>query len=459
MAKLIRQNRKQTQDMNWNPFRKKDAIEERSVTGQTNGYTLPSEEAIIEMQNSDDPVSKTIGMWFMKAFGTTGDMTLSAVFRAVGLISNSIASLPVYTYKKGKVEAVDHPLHDLLLRAPSPIMNAWQWKKSMIEDMLLKGNAYSLIHRDAENNVTKIEYVPAKNVQVVKEYGREAEIVAVKYKVTGRTRLYESYEMIHVINEPDEEGVEGISTLSFAKKTLDLTGYGETAARAFYESGAKLSGVLQAKGRITSAQKEENAKAWQDTFGPGGNRMGGIAQLGGDLHYEPIQVNAADAQLLESRKFQVEEIARFLHVSPILLYDMEKNSYNSIEYAQLQLLTDTLQPIIAKFEAEFKAKLLLGREYSKMDIKFDTDEFVRTDLKTTVEYYRGLFNLGAITPNEIRERLDMDPIKSSDVEDPADSQFVQAQIVMLKNAENLGKSTQTAIKKQGESDAQDESGE
>ena len=401
--------------------------------------------------------SQAIGLIFGQSLITNYSMNLSAVFRAVKLISDSLASLPVIVYKNEKngtkVEAAAHPLFNLLGRKPNPLMNRFDFIKAMTKDMLLHGNAYAIIHRDNLNRVTSIEYVSAKNVSLIKRVGPDNEIVSVGYNISGRKRVYEDYEMIHILNEIDDDGVTGISTLTYAARTLGLANYGEKAAENYFANGGKLAGLIKVNTNLTDKQKTDIRQAWGEAFS--GDNANGIAVLSGAQEYTPIQQNAADAQLLESRKFSVVEIARFFGVSPILLYDMEKNSYNSAEAAHLSLLTDTLQPIITKFEQEFKTKLFLNNEINKYDINFDVEEFLRTDNKSKAEYYRTLFAMGVLSVNEIRGYLDLNEIEDGD------SHFVQAQLVTLKNAKNIAQSTQTAIAKQDEDedDEKDKYGE
>lgn len=360
-------------------------------------------------------------------------MNLSAVYRAVSIISNSFASLPICLYKSDKNGNKDlwisHPVYNLLLKKPNNIQTSYEWKKKMVEDILLRGNAYSQIIRDADNKVVEIRYIPAGKVSIKKLTNREGDVVDIQYSVSGKPRMLESDEMIHLVNETDSDGVQGISVLDYARRTINLANYGDKAAESYFKNGGKLSGLIKVNTSLTNKQKEDMKEAWREAFS--GDNMNGIAVLTGAQSYESIQMNASDAQLLESRKFSIDEIARFFNVSPLLLYDLEHSNYSSQEQARLALLTDTLQPIMTKFENELENKLFLPYESSHADIRFSTEEFLRTDKKTQSEYYRTLWNFGVVSTNEVRAALDMNKIEDGD------EHYIQAQMVTLKNAKYL----------------------
>lgn len=389
-----------------------------------------------------------LGLIFGKyAISMNKEMTLSAVFRAVSLISNSIASLPIFVYKTdeddNKVEWKDNTLFPLLLRKPNQLQTRYDFMKSMVMDMLLKGNAYAIIHRNNLNKVTKIEYVPAAKVTIQKIV-KEGAIEAVRYNISGRKRLYEDYEMIHIINEPDEDGVEGLSTLKYAMKTMSIANYAEAAAEGYFSNGGKLTGIVKVDRPLNDQQKLQLKSEWKKSLD-----SNGVAFLQGVENYTSIQQNSADAQLLQSREFTVSEIARFFNVNPIMLYDLSHNNYNSSEAARLQLLTDTLQPIMFKFEAEFETKLFLPAEVELGSIKFDTEEFLRSDNKTKAEYYKTLWQIGGLSINEIRAYLDLNAIPDGDLH------YVPANLVTLENSKNIGYNTETSDRRHPERDEED----
>jgi len=411
---------------------------------ETRDANIPSNTGVtISSLAEQDPT--ILGLIFGKyGIPMSKEMTLSAVFRAVSLISSSIASLPIFVYKAddddNKIEWKDNTLYSLLLRKPNPLQTRFDYMKSMVKDMLLQGNAYSIIHRNSNNKVTKIEYVPASKVTIQK-ITKDGAIEAIRYNISGRKRLYEDYEMIHIINEPDEDGVEGLSTIKYAVKTMAIANYAEAAAEGYFSNGGKLTGIVKVDRPLTDKQKADLKTEWKKSLD-----ANGVAFLQGVENYSSIQQNSSDAQLLESRQFTVSEIGRFFNVNPIMLYDLSHNNYNSSEAARLQLLTDTLQPIMFKIEAEFETKLFLPSEIEIGSIKFDTDEFLRSDNKTKAEYYKVLWQIGALSINEIRAYLDLNAVPDGDLH------YVPANLVTLENSKNIGYNTETSDRRHPERD-------
>ena len=423
------------------PFTKKNNNTEKRDSNA--GQHVEQPAVTISSLAEQDPA--ILGLIFGKyAMAGEKEMTLSAVFRAVSIISNSIASLPIFVYKTdaddNKVEWRDNTLYPLLLRKPNNLQTRYDFMKSMVKDMLLKGNAYAIIHRNDNNKVIKIEYVPAAKVTIQK-ITKDGAIEAVRYNISGRRRLYEDYEMIHIINEPDEDGVEGLSTIKYAVKSLNLANYAEAAAEGYFSNGGKLSGILKVDRPLNDKQKMDLKAEWKKSID-----ANGICFLQGVENYTSIQQNSSDAQLLESRQFTVSEIARFFNVNPIMLYDLSHNNYNSSEAARLQLLTDTLQPIMFKIEAELETKLFLPSEIEEGSIKFDTEEFLRSDNKTKAEYYKTLWQIGGLSINEIRAYLDLNAIEDGDLH------YVPANLVTLENSKNIGYNTATSDRRHPERD-------
>jgi HK97 family phage portal protein len=416
----------------WNPFRR---LEKRHANNFQN--------VSVQLGGSEYDLQTALALVFGQYTRSNSELGLSAVFRAVNLIAGSVSSLPVILYKRdskgNKTEAVNESLYTVLRKRPNIVQTPYDLFFCMIADMLLRGNGYAIIHRNPDDlSVKELEYVPAADVTIVKRNRADGSLESVAYNIARRVRLYESEEILHFRNYPDHDGVTGMSTLSYAYRTMKLGEAGENAALGYFESGGKLSGVLTTQGMLTEKQKTEMKQAWAEAFGSGAGTPGGIAVLSGNQQYQAIQVNPTDAQLLESRRFQVSEIARFFGVSPILLYDLEKNSYAAASEAHLQLLTDTLQPIIFKIERELEFKLLVRDQDRNLDIHFDTTEFLRTNNKENAEYYRTLNAMGVLSVNEIRSFLDLNAIEDGD------EHYVAANLATLSNVKNIASSTQTA---------------
>jgi HK97 family phage portal protein len=148
------------------------------------------------------------------------------------------------------------------------------------------------------------------------------------------------------------------------------------------------------------------------------------------MDFQPITVSPSDAQLLETREFNVIDICRFFGVSPVKAFDFSKSSYSTVEATQLAFLTDTLSPLLEKIELEFERKLYKPSEKDSIDVKFDTASLLRADKKSLAEYYNSLFQIGAISPNEIRKSLSLPALPDGD------ATFVQVNVQTLNKAVN-----------------------
>ena len=387
----------------------------------------PIEEAIEERSNN-------CMFDYLLYNGTTGyttskAMLLSAVYRCVEVISDSVAQLPLEPYlmdSEGyKVKYTSHPSYKLLNKEPNPRMTRFTFIKTLIVSTLLKGNGYAYIERDQKGNAIGLHLIPSDYVTIITPSNLKD---TVKYSIEGLGTV-ESCNMIHILNF-SYNGINGISTLQHARNTLGLTMDSEAHSAGFFKGGANLAGILKVEGTLGTNQKEKLKASWQSAFNPSSGNPNGIAILEGNMSFEPITVNPADAQLLQTREFNVIDVCRFFGVSPVKAFDLSKSSYSTVEATELAFLTDTLAPLLEKIELEFERKLYKPSEKDSIDVRFDTSTLLRADKQAMANYYRELFNIGVISPNEIRQQLDLPFIEGGD------NTFVQVNIQTMTKAIN-----------------------
>lgn len=346
------------------------------------------------------------------------NMQLAAVYRCVQVISDGVATLPVELYdvdKDGYISTVRNDLSLILNISPNDNMTRFTLLKLWVQSMLLKGNAYGRIIRKA-GTVTSIEYIPSGDVEVVKT------LEGIVYRVKGV--VFDSSEIIHILNN-SEDGILGKSTISYAATTLNIASYATNQSTMFFKSGGNINGIITSKKVLSNDQKKDIQKSWQEKHGVDNLGSGSIAVLGADVNYTPISINPADAQLLESRQFEVVEIARFFGVSPTKLFDLSKSSYNTYEAGQLAFLGETLAPLLTNIEQEFCRKILLPSERKRRTIRFNVNAILRADLSKTASYYSQMMNLGGMTPNDVRYEIGLPKIKDGD------TTLVQANLTTL----------------------------
>ena len=356
-------------------------------------------------------------------YKTSQSLALSAVYRCVEVITNGVASLPVKLYRtdeKGFKYEMHNNLSFILSKKPTGKMNAFTFYKLIVKDILLQGNAYALILRNGKGEVIGLQYIQAGLVSPIDRGDR------IEYQVTGIKGFVRQEDILHFMNYTDN-GVYGISVLTHARRTLGIADYGENASENFYKSGGCTTGFLKFDGPSSGKQREEILSAWNQATGGVRNQPNGIPVLPANVNYTQLSVNPADAQLLESREFSIVEICRFFGVSPTKCFDLTHASYNNSEMAELALLNDTLRPLLTKIEMEMETKLFKPED--GYDIKFDVSELLRTDKKSQAEYFTKLFNLGVLSPNDIRKELDMDEIEGGDIH------CAQINLTSIKNLE------------------------
>lgn len=363
-----------------------------------------------------EPKSSFVNVSRYSSSSSKSAMKLSAVYRCVNVLSESVAQLPLDVFwidKDGYKESYrNHPAYTLLREEPNPDMSRFTFMKTLVSQVVLNGNGYAYIERDNKGNAVSLRYIPSPLVSIVYVDTHQGQLKM--YQVTGFNNLVEPYDMIHVLNF-SYDGVVGVSTLTHARETIRLSHNANEYASGFFENGGSVSGILTvADARLKPGQSDAIRQTWKQQFDPTLGNAGGVAVLDGNMKYQPISINPADAQMLESREFQVVDICRFFGVSPVKAFDLNKASYSTVEATQLAFLTDTLAPILENIEGEFKRKVFRPSEKPHIEIKFDTSTLLRADKTAQSNYFQKLFQTGSITPNEIRKQLDMPKIEGGD---------------------------------------------
>lgn len=336
-----------------------------------------------------------------KSQSTETSMQLSAVYAAVEAISNAMAALPfepIRMLPDGSKE-VDrkHSSYRLLNIAPNKLMSRFTFIKTLVVNVLLNGNGYIHIIRDGSGNPIELRLLNSPNVSMfITKDGSDV------YYTYGKDKtIIQSDNMIHVLGF-SYDGLQGISVLSHAGNSLSTASSADKQARNFFNNGSNMSGIMQVTSNLDDGQAEQIKSGFRQALSDDG---GGIMVIGGDMEFMPISVSAADAQLLETRKFSVIEIARFFGISPVKLFDMSATTYSNIENAQLAFLTDTVSVWCEKIENEFARKLYRPSERNFLEPEFDITALLRADMVTNAEYLSKLFMTGAFTVNEIRKKV------------------------------------------------------
>jgi len=343
-------------------------------------------------------------------------MQISAVNAAVRILSESIASLPLHVYYKGedgsRRKAEDSELFYLLHNKPNPEMTSFIFRETLMTHVLLWGNGYAQILRNGRGKVLALYPLLPNKMSV--ERDEQGQLF---YRYLRNENEPPTMEGNSVILLPENvlhipalgfDGLIGHSPISMTKNTIGLALAAEEYGSKFFSNGAAPAGVLEHPGVIKDVSKLR--ESWNQTFGGTGN-AGKVAILEEGLHFNPIAMSPQDSQLLETRQYQLNEIARIFRIPPHMLGDLSKATFSNIEEMSLEFVKFTLAPWISRWEYALTDALLTREEQKKYDIRFNVDGLLRGDYKSRMEGYAVGINNGFLCPNDIRrlEGFDLIP--------------------------------------------------
>jgi len=372
----------------------------------------------------DHPKDATTGSAYSFFMGTSTSgkqvnertaMQMTAVYSCVRILAEAVAGLPLqlyrYTDTGGKEKALDHPLYLLLHDEPNPEMTSFVFREVLMCHLLLYGNAYAQIIRNGRGEVLGLYPLMPNRMAVDRdEHGR----------------LYYSYQMQQddgadmkqgtvILRQEDVlhipglgfDGLVGYSPIAMAKNAIGLAIATEEYGSKFFANGATPGAVLEHPGLIKDPEKIR--ESWNKAF-RGSANANKLVVLEEGMKFTPISIAPEQAQFLETRKFQIDEIARIFRVPPHMIGDLEKSSFNNIEQQSLEFVKYTLDPWVCRWEQAMCRALLRPEEKSHYFIKFNVDGLLRGDYKSRMDGYAVGRQNGWLSANDIRELENMDQI-------------------------------------------------
>ncbi len=337
-------------------------------------------------------------------------MNFSAVFCAVNIIAGSIASLPLKLYRRvgdgGKEPFRDHPLFDLLHNQPNPEMTSYVFREILQQHILLTGNAYAEIIPDRVGRPAELWPV---NPAVTKMRRDENNMIFYEVReATGEPRRIPVERMFHVPGL-SFDGRVGYSVLAKARESFGLGLAMEEFQARFYGQGTNIGGVLEHPGKLSDEAHKRLVTDLQE-------QRAGLSQahktmvLEEGMKYEKLGMPLDDAQFLESRVFQIGEIARWFNLPPHKLKELSRATFSNIEQQQIEFVQDSIRPWAVRWEQHIAWKLLRPEERRTLFVEFNLDGLLRGDTKSRMEAHAVLRNVGGINADEIRAKENMNPI-------------------------------------------------
>lgn len=338
-------------------------------------------------------------------------MKVSAFYSGVIYISTQIAKLP-WMIKDRNNKELFGPLSDIINLSSNPEMNSFMLRLFMTQEAIIKGNGYAEIERDIGGRTKALWPIPSENVAPTRIRGELVyRIFGGSLSDPGEDAYLLPNEIFHLRNFYTLDGIMGQGLAHYAQNTLGIGLGSDVFAGGLFANGGLPSGVLETEGSLSDEAFLKIKEGWDAAHG--GRKVGGTAILEEGIKYKPISHNPDVLQFLESRKFTVLEIARFLRLPPTKLYDSETSSYNNIEHANLEVAVDTLDAWARNYEMEADVKLLNNGSGGRRT-ELDLYAVFRGDMDSRSQYFSRMMQDGAMTPNEIRTKEGLAPYEGGD---------------------------------------------
>jgi HK97 family phage portal protein len=363
----------------------------------------------------DKPTNTLPGSTYSFFFGSTTSgktvnertaLQTTAVYACVRILAETIASLPLHTYRytdRGKEKALDHPLYYLLHNEPNSEMTSFVFRETLMSHLLLWGNAYAQIIRDGRGQILSL--YPLLPDKMTVDRATNGEIIY-QYRTDRGVYLLRREEVLHIPGL-GFDGLIGYSPIAMAKNAIGMAIATEEYGASFFANGANPGGVLEHPGVVKDPKRVR--ESWNAVY-QGSSNAHRVAVLEEGMKFQAIGIPPEQAQFLETRKFQINEIARIFRVPPHMLADLEKSSFSNIEQQSLEFVKYTLDPWVIRWEMAIQKALFLPSEKKQYFVKFNLDGLLRGDYQSRMSGYATGRQNGWLSSNDIRELENMNPI-------------------------------------------------
>ena len=354
------------------------------------------------------PKNSLIGSTYSFLFGGTSSgkavnertaMQTTAVYSCVRILAETIASLPLHTFKhteSGKEKATEHSIYHLLADEPNPEMTSFVFRETLMGHLLLWGNAYAQIIRDGRGKV--IALYPLMPDRMTVDRADSGEIYYI-YNKEGKQYYLRNYEVLHIPGL-GFDGLIGYSPIAMAKNAIGMAIATEEYGASFFANGANPGGVLEHPGVVKDPARVR--ESWNSVY-QGTKNANRVAVLEEGMKFQSIGIPPEQAQFLQTRKFQLNEIARIFRIPPHMIGDLDKSSFSNIEQQSLEFVMYTLDPWVVRWEQAIKRALFSESEKKEYFVKFNVDGLLRGDYQGRMNGYAVGRQNGWLSANDIRE--------------------------------------------------------
>lgn len=359
------------------------------------------------LQNPEVGVQQSSPSLGAEAASVTDDRAIqvSVVWSCVRLIAESVACLPLNFYEKGDggrtILDDDHRLVRMLKYKPNQVMTDVEFREAMTTQLVLWGNAYALKAYDSGNTVISLMPLSPGKMDVVRMPDNSVEY---HYYTDDEIIKYKQSDIFH-LKGFSSEGLIGYSVLGMARQSLGMTVAAEQYSAGAFRNGGRPLGTLEFDKVLTPEQRAGAHKVFEDITGGALNNARSWVLEGG-AKYNPISIPPDDLQMLESRQFQLGEIARFFRVPSHLINDSEKSTSwgSGLEQLDLAFLKYTLTPYLRRWETTIRNSLMSPQESRKLTVEHSVEGLLRADSKARAEFYSKMAQNAIMSRDEIREK-------------------------------------------------------
>tara|TARA_R110000744_G_scaffold4042_3_gene14925 strand:+ start:666 stop:1886 length:1221 start_codon:yes stop_codon:yes gene_type:complete len=344
-------------------------------------------------------------------------LTYSAVFACVRVLSESVASLPIDIIKDvngDKTVDKDHPVYKLLAQRPNNYMTSFTWRQILMTNLVLNGNSYFNIIRDTSARPVSLEYIPSENVDVKLQGGEifyEIKEGGDGFGPTVESKIIKHDDMLH-FQGLSYDGIKGRSVIETHRDSFGLSIAANKYGGAYYGNASSPSGILSHPGKLSKEAADRLKFSWNSSYGNGPMNAHKTAILEEGMSFKPVSMNPEDADFLNTRKFQVTEIARIFRVPPHMIGDLDRATFTNIEQQGIDFLTHTLRPYLINLEEELERKLFRENEQDTYKIMFNANGMLRGDSEARAKFYKDMSSIGVLSINDIRRMENMNDIGS-----------------------------------------------
>lgn len=331
-------------------------------------------------------------------------LSVPAIWAAVDTISKTLASLPFGLYEKtdiGAKAADGHPVAPLLSLEPSPLYSSFEFRRTLFANACF-GDAYARIKRNGIGRAVEMTIYAKENVTVWQR-PTTGEVLYIMTNLDGTQDVVFPSDVIH-LKGLTLDGIQGLGVKTIFNETIGGAVASQDFGSAYFGNSAQSSGAIVYPNPLSKEQREMAEKKIQEKHG-GYRNAGKIMVLDAGVKYEQMSATLKDAGLIEYRNMVINDTARVFGIPAHLLQQLDRATFNNIETMNVQFVTLCLRPWAVQAEQEFARKLLTADEKrnGKYFVRFNLDGLLRGDTQSRAAYYNTMFNIGAMSPNDIRE--------------------------------------------------------